>query len=51
MPRAPTRHAQQGFGLESMRERADAIGGEWNIDSEWGAGTTVSVRVPKRVSP
>lgn len=48
MPRAPERHAQQGFGLESMRERANAIGGEWNIDSEWGAGTTVSVRVPKR---
>ncbi len=48
MPRGPERHAQQGFGLESMRERANAIGGEWNIDSEWGAGTTVSVRVPKR---
>ena len=44
----PSRHAQQGFGLVSMRERASAIGGEWNIDSEWGAGTTVSVRVPKR---
>jgi signal transduction histidine kinase len=50
MPRAPNRRAQQGFGLDSMRERADAIGGEWHIDSEWGAGTTVSVKVPKRVS-
>jgi signal transduction histidine kinase len=49
MPRTADRHAQQGFGLESMRERANAIGGEWTIDSEWGAGTTVSVRVPKRV--
>jgi signal transduction histidine kinase len=49
MPREPEQHAQQGFGLVSMRERANAIGGEWSIDSEWGAGTTVSVRVPKRV--
>ncbi|MGH8265043.1 MAG: sensor histidine kinase, partial [Steroidobacterales bacterium] len=50
MPSDPERHARQGFGLASMRERANAIGGEWQIDSEWGAGTTVSVRVPKRVS-
>src|SRR5882672_1385387 len=50
MPREPEQHAQQGFGLVSMRERANAIGGEWSIDSEWGAGTTVSVRVPKRVA-
>ena len=50
MPRGPERHARQGFGLASMHERANAIGGEWKIDSEWGAGTTVSVRVPKRVS-
>ncbi|HZF16481.1 MAG TPA: ATP-binding protein [Steroidobacteraceae bacterium] len=48
MPREPSRHAESGFGLVSMRERANAIGGEWTIDSEWGAGTTVSVRVPKR---
>jgi len=51
MPREPEQHAQQGFGLVSMRERASAIGGEWRIDSEWGVGTTVSVRVPKRVQP
>ncbi len=50
MPREPEQHAQQGFGLVSMRERANAIGGEWSINSEWGAGTTVSVRVPKRVA-
>ena len=49
MPRDPEQHAQQGFGLVSMRERASAFGGEWRIASEWGAGTTVSVRVPKRV--
>jgi signal transduction histidine kinase len=45
----PARHAQQGFGLVSMQERASAIGGDWAIETERGAGTTVSVRVPKRV--
>jgi signal transduction histidine kinase len=48
MQRNPERHAQQGFGLTNMRERASAIGAEWHITTEWGAGTRVSVRVPKR---
>jgi signal transduction histidine kinase len=47
----PERCAQQGFGLNSMRERANAIGGLWNIDSSPGAGTRVSVRVPRRSVP
>jgi len=38
----------EGFGLTSMRQRAGAIGGEWQIDSKPGAGTRVSVRLPKR---
>ncbi|HEX5046467.1 MAG TPA: GAF domain-containing sensor histidine kinase [Gammaproteobacteria bacterium] len=44
----PELSAQEGFGLASMRERAHAIGGEWHIDSALGAGTRVSVRLPKR---
>jgi signal transduction histidine kinase len=40
--------AGEGFGLTSMQQRAGAIGGEWHIDSKPGAGTRVSVRVPKR---
>jgi signal transduction histidine kinase/GTP-sensing pleiotropic transcriptional regulator CodY len=40
--------AGEGFGLTSMQQRAGAIGGEWHIESKPGAGTRVSVRVPKR---
>jgi signal transduction histidine kinase len=47
MPSEPERCAQQGFGLNSMRERANAIGGVWHIDSAPGTGTRVSVRVPR----
>jgi len=43
-------YAQQGFGLTSMRERAAAIGGKWQIDSRPGEGTRVRVRVPKRAA-
>jgi signal transduction histidine kinase len=41
-------YSGEGFGLTSMRQRAGAIGGEWHIDSNPGAGTRVSVRLPKR---
>ena len=41
----PEQHAQQGFGLSNMRERAEAIGGDWQIDSQVGRGTKISVRV------
>jgi signal transduction histidine kinase len=41
-------YSTEGFGLTSMRQRAGAIGGEWHIDSQPGAGTRVSVRLPKR---
>jgi len=33
-----------------MRQRASAIGGEWQIDSQPGRGTRVSVRVLKRAA-
>jgi signal transduction histidine kinase len=34
------------LGLASMRERAEAIGGVLRLDTEPGAGTTVTLEVP-----
>jgi len=48
MEQSPELSARQGFGLASMRQRASAIGGEWQIASEPGHGTRVSVRMLKR---
>ena len=50
MQQSPELSARRGFGLASMRQRAGAIGGEWQIESEPGRGTRVSVRMPKRVA-
>ena len=35
-----------GFGLVSMRERAEALGGVFSITSAQGRGTTVEVFIP-----
>jgi signal transduction histidine kinase len=40
-PRSP-----QSFGLTSMRERTESLGGEFTIASTPGAGTTVEVSLP-----
>jgi signal transduction histidine kinase len=50
MEQSPDLSARQGVGLASMRQRANAIGGEWQIASEPGRGTRVSVRMLKRVA-
>jgi len=50
MEQSPELSARQGFGLASMRQRASAIGGEWQIASEPGRGTRVSVRMLKGAS-
>jgi signal transduction histidine kinase len=50
MEQSPELSARQGFGLTSMRHRASAIGGEWQIDSQPGRGTRVSVRILKRAA-
>jgi signal transduction histidine kinase len=36
------------LGLRSMRERAEALGGTFSVDSAPRAGTTVRVRLPLR---
>jgi signal transduction histidine kinase len=41
-------YSGEGFGLTSMRQRAGAIGGQWQVESKPGEGTRVSVRLPKR---
>ncbi|MCU1675511.1 MAG: rane protein of unknown function [Frankiales bacterium] len=35
-----------GFGMTSMRERAIALGGDLDVSSEKGRGTTVSIHLP-----
>jgi signal transduction histidine kinase len=39
------------FGLATMRERAEAIGGTFAVDSALGEGTRVSIRVPTEHAP
>ncbi|MEM7333698.1 MAG: sensor histidine kinase [Chloroflexota bacterium] len=36
----------RGFGLETMRERAEALGGTLTIESDLGRGTAVAVSLP-----
>lgn len=38
--------ASGGFGLRSMRERVDALGGQMTVESEAGLGTTLAVSLP-----
>lgn len=47
VPRSPTDFAPNGhFGLLGMRERSELIGGRFEVQSEAGAGTQLSVRLP-----
>jgi signal transduction histidine kinase len=34
------------FGLQTMRERTEALGGEFELVSSPGRGTTVAMRIP-----
>ena len=40
-----------GFGLVSMRERAESLGGTLTLEAVPGAGTTVTARIPGRRRP
>ena len=41
---------KRGFGLRSMRERVEGLGGEIQVRSEEGAGTVVDLAVPAQPS-
>jgi two-component system, NarL family, sensor histidine kinase DegS len=45
-PEAAVTAARESVGLASMRERAEALGGELRIDSQVGKGTAVRVILP-----
>jgi signal transduction histidine kinase len=45
-PGAAEEELLRNFGLASMRERAEAAGGWWRIESALDAGTTVEFWVP-----
>jgi signal transduction histidine kinase len=42
-----TQHPRAGMGLQSMRERAERLGGSFAIESAPGQGTRVSVRIAR----
>jgi signal transduction histidine kinase len=42
----PARTGWPRFGLQTMRERAQALGGSWELSSKPGSGTRVAVAVP-----
>jgi two-component system, NarL family, sensor histidine kinase DevS len=46
-----TTAASDGFGLLGMRERVGLLGGELEIDSAAGQGTTIVIRLPARGRP
>jgi signal transduction histidine kinase len=45
-PERVPRGTASAFGLASMRERAEVLGGTFRVDSAPGAGTRITVRVP-----
>jgi len=44
-----TQKPDDGMGLDSMRERAESINGDFNIWSEPGRGTKICITVPVEV--
>lgn len=45
-PGFDTQHRHDGYGLQTMRERAAASGFSWSLHSHLGRGTTVTVGIP-----
>jgi signal transduction histidine kinase len=50
-PDALTRSQLPRFGMATMRERAEAIGGTLDVASEPGRGTQVTARIPIEIRP
>lgn len=50
-PIASARGATPRFGLTTMRERAEAVGGSLDLETTAGEGTTVTVRLPTSGAP
>lgn len=44
-------HAPGGFGLDSMRQRVERLGGRLLVESESGKGTAVVAELPAREAP
>ena len=44
---SPNTRRRQGLGMVTMRERAEALGGTFDIDAAPGRGTSVRIRVPR----
>ena len=49
-PDAFLAHQRGHFGLASMRERADLIGGRLDISSARGRGTAITLMLPARIA-
>jgi signal transduction histidine kinase len=49
-PDAFLAHQRGHFGLASMRERADLIGGRLNVNSARGKGTAITLMLPARIA-
>jgi signal transduction histidine kinase len=45
-PAQVTRRGRVCFGLQTMQERAESVGGTFGVDSQPGNGTQVTVRLP-----
>jgi two-component system sensor histidine kinase UhpB len=46
-PERTRKRGSSRFGLETMRERAEGLEGGLEIESRPGAGTTVTIRLPR----
>jgi signal transduction histidine kinase len=50
-PEAPDSESLGGFGLRAMRERVEAQGGTFSVESAVGEGTTIAVALPVFADP
>ncbi|GAA1371225.1 hypothetical protein GCM10009638_01840 [Luteococcus sanguinis] len=48
VPGASTVSSDGGYGLHTMRERTEMVGGELSVESEPGRGTRVVIDLPSK---